>query len=106
MAGHVDDYVPTVVGKHGVNAYFQPLIVMSKKGRDETCDYHKGGGYFVLEGERVYYDSFLEIGTIVIYNTKIFHGVEEVDPDIAFRQDSLSGRFSGLVTMYRDFSKG
>ncbi|WP_157955137.1 hypothetical protein [Halomonas denitrificans] len=105
MAGHVDDYVPTVVGKHGVDAYFQPLIVMSKKGSDGTCDYQKGGGYFVLEGERVYYDAFLELGTIVVYNTRIFHGVEEVDPGVAFRQDSFSGRFSGLVTMYRDFSE-
>ncbi len=104
MAGHVDDYVPTVVGKHGVDAYFQPLIVMSHKGDAPSCDYKKGGGYFVLDGERIYYDAFLQPGTIVIYNTRIFHGVEEVDPDIAFRQDSLSGRFSGLVTMYRDFS--
>ncbi|UYG06239.1 hypothetical protein [Halomonas sp. M4R1S46] len=104
MAEHVDDYVPTVVEKYGVDAYFQPLIVMSQKGDDDSCDYRKGGGYFVIDGERVYYDSFLKMGTIVIYNTKILHGVEEVDPDIAFRQDNLSGRCSGLVTMYRDFS--
>ncbi|GGY06550.1 hypothetical protein GCM10007160_37640 [Litchfieldella qijiaojingensis] len=104
MEGHIDDYVPVIVGQYGVNSYFQPLIVMSKKGEGEDCDYKKGGGYFENNGGRIYYDAFLELGSIIIYNTKIFHGVEEIDPHLPFRQSCLNGRFSGLVTMYRDLS--
>ena len=104
MGAHLEDYIPTIYEKYGVTSYFQPLIIMSRKGKSENYDFETGGGFFETTEKRYYYEEECELGDIVIYNTSILHGVSEVDVLKGFRQDSMEGRFAGFVTMYRDFS--
>jgi hypothetical protein len=105
MEEHNEIHVPKVYEEAGLKiAYFQPLVVMSRRGSDAGCDYETGGGYFVRDGERVYYEQFCEVGDVLAYDTRVMHGVTEIDIQKPFRQDSHLGRYAAFVTLYRDFS--
>jgi len=98
LVQHRDSFIPIVQQSGGVLSYAQPIVVMSRRG----IDYSDGGG-FVLDsrGERVYYEDYCELGDIILYTGDTIHGVEDVDPHLAFDQKSFDGRLSGLVTLYR-----
>lgn len=98
MVGHKDTVLPAMYKTQGLDSYFQLLLIMSKKGRD----FHSGGGFVELGGERVIYEDYCEPGDIVIYDATTVHGVADIDVTEPFRQDSLAGRFSGLVTLFKD----
>ncbi len=105
MGMHCEDYIPRIYEQYGFeNGYFQPLIVMSRKGTGEDCDYESGGGYFCLGSEKVYFEALCELGDVLVYDTRVMHGVTEIDLEKPFRQTSVSGRYAGFVTLYRDFS--
>lgn len=105
MAIHCEDYIPRIYEQHGFkNGYFQPLVVMSRKGTGDDCDYETGGGYFCRGSEKVYFEAYCQLGDILVYDTRIMHGVTEIDLKEPFRQTSVSGRYAGFVTLYRDLS--
>lgn len=105
MSMHCEDYIPRVYEQYGFqNGYFQPLIVMSRKGVAQDCDYETGGGYFCDGPEKIYFESVCELGDVLVYDTRIMHGVTEIDLETPFRQTSVEGRYAGFVTLYRDFS--
>ena len=98
MVGHRDTVLPAMYKTQGLDTYFQLLLIMSKKGRD----FQTGGGFVELGGERVIYEDYCEPGDIVIYDATTMHGVADIDVQEPFRQDSLAGRYSGLVTLFKD----
>lgn len=105
MSAHCEDYVPQFYKEANLeNAYFQPLIAMSKKGPGPDCDYETGGGYFIHEERKCYYEQHVNIGDILIYDTRVIHGVTEIDAAERFRQSELIGRFAGFVTLYKDLT--
>jgi hypothetical protein len=106
MGAHCEDYVPKILADFGIDSYYQPLVVMSKKGSGNDCDFERGGGFFEIDGERYYYEELCEPGEVLIYDTRVVHGVSEIDPHKPFRQNLATGRFAGLVTMYRDLTGG
>ena len=55
----------------------------------------------MIDGKLVEYEDFCEFGDIAIYDVSTVHGVNEVDLDEAFYQRSSRGRYSGLVTLYK-----
>jgi len=97
MVDHQDTVLPALYKDNSLGAFFQPLIVMSQKG----VDFHEGGGFAMVAGERIQYEDYCEKGDIVIYDTSTVHGVDDIDPRAPYRQDSLAGRMSGLVTLYK-----
>ena len=97
MVAHRDTVLPQVYKDGGLGEFFQPLILLSQKGED----FQIGGGFVDLRGERILYEDHAGKGDIVIYDTSTDHGVEDIDPDRPFRQDSLAGRMSGLVTLFK-----
>ena len=54
MQEHVDDYIPEFYAGTQIDTYYQPLIVMSRRGEGDSCDYSSGGGFFSLNRERIY----------------------------------------------------
>ena len=104
LVSHVDNIVPTVQSKSKLsNEYYQPVIVMSKKGTDHDCDFSTGGGFFEVNGERFYYEEVCELGDIIIYSGNTIHGVADIDLHKPFDSRSPDGRFGGFVTLYRKF---
>lgn len=105
MAGHTEIHVPKVYEEAGLKiGYFQPLVVMSRRGTGPDCDFKTGGGFFERDGERVFYEDYCELGDILTYDTRVTHGVTEIDIHKRFRLDDLEGRFAAFVTLFRDFS--
>ncbi len=107
MSMHCEDYIPRIYEEHGFeNGYFQPLIVMSRKGTGPDCDYETGGGYFCRGDTKTYFEAECQLGDILVYDTRVMHGVTEIDLAKPFRQNSTTGRYAGFVTLYRDFTRG
>ena len=98
MVTHKDTLAPNLLKDIDESYnYFQPILVMSQKG----SDFQNGGGVAMVGGELVEYEDFCEFGDIAIYDVSTVHGVNEVDLDRPFQQRSSSGRYSGLVTLYK-----
>ncbi len=105
LVSHVDDVVPVVQKAEGISRYFQPLIVMSKKGKTDDCDFETGGGFFEVNSERYYYEEVCELGDIVIYSGATIHGVADIDLHKTFDNRNCEGRMAGFVTIYKHFER-
>lgn len=97
MVDHRDTVLPALYKESRLGAFFQPLVLLTQKG----VDFHEGGGFAMLGNERIDYEDCSLKGDIVIYDTSTVHGVEDVDPRVPYRQDSLAGRMSALVTLFK-----
>ena len=106
LVSHRDNIVPTVQKKSKLsNQYFQPVILMSKKGSDKNCDFATGGGFIEVFGERFFYEEVCELGDIIIYSGETIHGVADIDLEKVFDTRKADGRFAGFVTLYKKFNK-
>ena len=105
LVSHLDDVVPVVQKAEGISHYFQPVIVMSKKGTGEDCDFKTGGGFFEVNDTRYYYEEACELGDLVIYSGATIHGVADIDLHKTFDPRKAEGRFAGFVTIYREFKR-
>lgn len=102
LISHRDTVVPVVQKRQGLDSFYQPIMVMSRKG----IDFEQGGGFVEIEGERHYFETECQYGDIVIYDGRTVHGVDDIDPHRVFRHDSIEGRLAGFATLYRDMQKG
>lgn len=100
MVAHKDTVLPALYKKQNFGDYFQPVLMVTQKGKD----FHKGGGFAEIQGNHVLYEDYCEQGDIVIYDTSTVHGVEDVDTNVPYRHDSIDGRISALVTLYKSLS--
>ncbi len=97
LGGHRDSVAMGVPSSSGIRGYIQVLLVMSRKGED----FQSGGGYYVKDGRRVFYESFTQPGDVVVYNGRTLHGVQTIDPQAPTDLASPAGRYSAVVTLYR-----
>ena len=80
------------VGKHQITA---PILVMSKKGL--KGDFKKGGSYVLNKNKKkIFIERYANIGDIVMYNAKIPHGVEIIDPQKKVNWLDFKGRWMML----------
>lgn len=102
MAAHTDTEfgTATVSTDLGLKQYVQLLLLMTKKG----VDYHEGGAYIDVGGKRYFFESECELGDIVIYDGRVKHGVEEIDPMEPLDLSSFAGRHVAMVTLFKRFS--
>jgi hypothetical protein len=105
LISHIDDVVPVVQKASGISNYFQPVIIMSKRGKNDDCDFETGGGFFEVNNIRYYYEDEAKLGDIVIYSGATIHGVEDIDLHKCFDSRQCDGRFAGFVTLYREFTR-
>jgi|TARA_B110000046_G_scaffold147385_1_gene154988 hypothetical protein len=105
LVSHIDDVVPVVQKAEGISHYFQPVIVMSKKGKGVDCDFETGGGFFEVYGERFYYETHCELGDLIIYSGATTHGVADIDLHKPFDSRKCEGRYAGFVTLYKKFER-
>ena len=102
LISHRDTVVPKVQEKQGFDSFYQPIMVMSRKG----IDFEQGGGYVEIDRERHFFETECQYGDIVLYDGRTVHGVDDIDPHKPFKQDVLEGRLAGFATLYRDMQKG
>ncbi len=96
MVAHEDTVLPAFYQTVDL-AFYQSLLLITQKGED----FQTGGGFLEARGERISYEDHCQAGDIIVYNQRVSHGVDDIDVEVPFRQDSLDGRMSGLVTLYK-----
>jgi hypothetical protein len=97
MIPHRDETFSSFPSELGVYGYYQMVLVMSRKG----IDFHEGGGYFVNRGKRVFFEQEYELGDMVLYDDRVPHGVQEIDPKAPLDLQSPLGRLAGFANLYR-----
>lgn len=102
LISHKDNVVPRMQEERGYPAFYQLILVLTKKG----IDFQEGGGFMVLDGQRYYFESECEYGDIVVYDGRTEHGVGDIDPQEVFRHDSPEGRLVAFATLYKTMKKG
>jgi len=102
LVSHRDTVVPVVQQRQGFDSFYQPIMVLSRKG----VDFEEGGGFVEIEGERYFFETECQYGDIIVYDGRTVHGVADIDPHLPFRQDSIAGRLAGFATLYKDMQKG
>jgi hypothetical protein len=94
MMTHRDTYFPL---KLGDLPFYQVMVPLSVKGRD----FAEGGGVVVSHrGERLNVDELGGFGSIVIFDGRLQHGVDDVDPDQVMNFDDPGGRLAAFANLY------
>ena len=79
----------------GVIAALLPLTVKKSNGRkDAFSTYEKGGLYFVHKGKKIIIDDYAKNGDLILFDAKIDHGVNTIDPHKKINFSKLSGRLT------------
>jgi hypothetical protein len=97
MVPHRDNSFSSLSGEYGFSAYYQFTLIMSRKG----VDYTEGGAYFEDQGVRVFSEEEYEIGDLLVYDDRIVHGVEAIDPHVPLDMRSPTGRLAAFANLYR-----
>jgi hypothetical protein len=94
MMGHCDTYFPV---KLGDLPFYQVMAPLSVKGRD----FSEGGGMLITrQGERLNTDEIAGIGSLVVFDGRIQHGVDDVDPREVMNFDDEAGRLAAFANLY------
>jgi hypothetical protein len=94
MVMHRDTFFPKALGEY---SFYQLLVPFSVKGRDFTS----GGGVVVdKNGVKHNTDEIGGLGSILVYDGRTLHGVEDVDPEEIVDFNSPRGRLSIVCNPY------
>jgi hypothetical protein len=94
MMTHCDTYFPV---KLGDLPFYQVMAPLSVKGRDFT----EGGGILITrQGERLNTDDVAGVGSLVVFDGRIQHGVDDVDPREVMNFDEEGGRLAAFANLY------
>ncbi len=103
MAPHADTGTANITKHMGLDQYVQLILVMSVKGKD----FKEGGAYIMNERyDRLFYEDECQPGDIMIYDGRVIHGVEEVDPMEPLDLNSFDGRHVAMVSLFKHFTSG
>jgi hypothetical protein len=101
MATHMDVGTASVAANLGMEQYVQLLLLLTKKGED----FQEGGAYTIIDNEKYFFEGECDLGDIVIYDGRVNHGVEDIDPMEMLDLSSFAGRHVAMVTLFKHFSK-
>jgi len=94
MMNHCDTYFPVKLGNL---PFYQVMAPLSVKGRD----FSDGGGVVVTrQGQRLNTDEIAGVGSLVVFDGRIMHGVDDVDPREILRFDDEGGRLAAFANLY------
>ena len=94
MSMHQDIYFPVLLGD---KPFYQVSALLSRKGRD----FHSGGGVVLdrQQGRRNLEDEG-GFGSLIIFDGKTYHGVDEIDRDQLLDMSRADGRLGVFVNPY------
>ena len=96
MVEHKDTHFPKIL-KESSLPFLQIMMTLSLKGKD----YFEGGNYIkTRKGEKIFTEDIAEVGSLIMFDGGILHGVQDIDPDSIFDMNSSSGRFAAFVNLY------
>ncbi|MGH7934172.1 MAG: hypothetical protein ACREQN_13560 [Candidatus Binataceae bacterium] len=80
----------------GACMYLELLLLLTQKG----VDYRSGGGTVRCNGEGRDSEAGTKRGDVIVYDATTVHGVQDVDPNIAFTAGNIRGRAVAMATIY------
>lgn len=96
MMRHRDTHFPAALQKSDA-PFLQMMVLLSEKG----FDFHEGGGFVESSsGERRFPEDDFGVGSIVFFDERTFHGVDDIDPYEVCQFNAPSGRFAAFVNLY------
>ena len=78
----------------GVVAALLPLTTKKNKNSRKLAAYEKGGLYFIYKNKKVMIDDYVNNGDLILFNAKVDHGVNTIDPHKKIDLAKLSGRLT------------
>ncbi|MEA2413854.1 MAG: hypothetical protein QOI58_511 [Thermoanaerobaculia bacterium] len=96
MSVHRDEYLPGKLAEKD-KPFYQMLVLLSRK----NVDFHTGGGVLVsFEGRTIDMETEAGFGSMILYDGRTPHGVEDVDLDQIIDFSRPDGRMAALVNLY------
>jgi hypothetical protein len=96
MTVHRDEYFPDKLEEKN-KPFYQMLVLLSRK----NIDFMSGGGVLIdSQGQKVDIEIEAGFGSMVLYDGRTPHGVEDVDLDQVIDFTRADGRLVALVNLY------
>ena len=76
--------------------FFQLVLTLSKKGDD----FKTGGAFVDREDQRFLIEDICQVGDVLIYDGRSFHGVEDIDENTRLDTSSVNGRVVAMASLY------
>jgi hypothetical protein len=97
MATHKDTHFPQVIGAQIGKPFYQVCVLLSRK----NTDFFTGGGV-IYDNEKQKIDLETEggFGSLILFDGRTYHGVEDVDLDQVIDFSRADGRLAAFVNLY------
>jgi hypothetical protein len=97
MATHKDTHFPQVIGAQIGKPFYQVCVLLSRK----NADFFTGGGV-IYDNEKQKIDLETEggFGSLILFDGRTYHGVEDVDLDQVIDFSRSDGRLAAFVNLY------
>jgi hypothetical protein len=97
MATHQDTHFPQVIGAQIGKPFYQVCVLLSRK----NTDFFTGGGVvYDNEKQKVDLETAGGFGSLILFDGKTYHGVEDVDLDQVIDFSRADGRLAAFVNLY------
>jgi hypothetical protein len=97
MAMHKDTHFPPIITSELGKPFCQVSVLLSRK----NVDFFSGGGFVVDKGgKKIDLESEGGFGSLVLFDGRTFHGVEDVDLDQVIDFSRPDGRLAAFVSLY------
>jgi len=96
MSMHKDEYFPSKLAEKD-KPFYQMLVLLSRKGLDFTS----GGGVLIsFDDRKIDVETEAGFGSMILYDGRTSHGVEDVDLDQIIDFSRSDGRKAALINLY------
>jgi hypothetical protein len=97
MATHKDTHFPQVIGAQIGKPFYQVCVLLSRK----NADFFTGGGViFDNEKQKIDLETEGGFGSLILFDGRTYHGVEDVDLDQVIDFSRSDGRLAAFVNLY------
>lgn len=97
MATHRDTHFPQVIGAQIGKPFYQVCVLLSRK----NTDFFTGGGVvYDNEKQKIDLETAGGFGSLILFDGRTYHGVEDVDLDQVIDFSRSDGRLAAFVNLY------
>ena len=97
MATHRDTHFPQIIDAQIGKPFYQVCVLLSRK----NADFFTGGGViFNSSKEKIDLETKGGFGSLILFDGRTYHGVEDVDLDQVIDFSRTDGRLAAFVNLY------
>ena len=97
MATHQDTHFPQIIDAQIGKPFYQVCVLLSRK----NTDFFAGGGViFDSKKEKIDLETAGGFGSLILFDGRTYHGVEDVDLDQVIDFSRPDGRLAAFVNLY------